>query len=1051
MKHLLLVLTILLISPFVMATHIVGGSLTYEHLGGTTYSVKLKLYRDCGDPNNAAFPDSAKVIVYDGLGGLTNHEFTMPRMGIISLNPPIDPCAVNPGVCVQETVYTSIVSLPPSVGGYHLHWSTCCRNNSLGNIHLPGNAGESFHTYIPNTLSLLTNSSPNWVNFPPVFVCMGQDINFDHSATDANGDSLVYSLYTPYDEDAPSFDNTLSVPDNIAFTPVVWAPGYSLGNPLNSTTNLIAVNPQTGLLSGIPSNIGQFVIGIRCEEYRNGVKIGEIVRDFQLNVVACPPAKDAAIGPITGCAGTSVQMINASAAGASDFEWDFGDGSPISTSFEPSHTYTSIGDYTITLIAQRGTVCADTATYLLRTGGVTAVLDNLAPTCISNAANFVENSTTTGNMVVNSWQWDFNDGTPIRNIPNPSHIFANAGTLNVKLIVGTDAGCYDTIIKPINVQGLPVADVGPDTTACFNNPNISLNGIVTNATGGVWIGNGGTFNPNTTDLNANYDPSPLEIATGSTNVTLSTTGNGLCPSTQSTLNIRFIDGPNIDAGPDIEVCEDIGSVPLTVNFQYAGGVEWYTMNGTGTFSDPLIANPEYTPSAADIAADSVELIVHTTINGNCFDASDTLWVKFFSSPSISLDYIDTVCANNPILLDANSTTGSGIWTTNGDGTFDNSTSNVTSYTHGPADLAFGNVEIYFESTLNGGCQIQHDTINIRILPSPVVDYSFTEVCNGLPTEFSSSVTSTDPITSYSWSANGTEFSTLESPEFIIPNTDTNNVVFIAYSQNGCSDTISKPVMTFHLPMVNFNIPSPCLNGGTQYYDSSYVIGGNIDTWEWNFGDGELSTEENPLHYYSNAADFNVQLIVTSTEGCVDSLTETTTIYPGPSAAFSATPLSAYVYQDINFVDQSTSDFPLVFWEWDFNDGNISNDQNTNHNYNNGGSYEVLLSVEDEHGCLDTATNAVNIFLPPNVPSAFSPNGDGNNDLLYVYGGPYKTLEFKVYNNWGEVIFTTNDATIGWDGTYKGVEQPVGVYIWTVKATTSNNEKHELSGDTSLIK
>jgi gliding motility-associated-like protein len=101
--------------------------------------------------------------------------------------------------------------------------------------------------------------------------------------------------------------------------------------------------------------------------------------------------------------------------------------------------------------------------------------------------------------------------------------------------------------------------------------------------------------------------------------------------------------------------------------------------------------------------------------------------------------------------------------------------------------------------------------------------------------------------------------------------------------------------------------------------------------------------------------------------------------------------------------------------------------------------------------LDTAKNIVNIYLPPNVPSAFSPNGDGNNDNLFVYGGPYETLEFKIYNNWGEVIFKTNDATIGWNGTYNGVEQPVGVYVWTVKATTTDGGQHEISGDTSLIK
>jgi len=1050
MRQLLLLLTVLLFTSFAYATHIVGGSLTYEHLGGSTYSVKLKLYRDCG-PGNAAFPVNAAILVRNGDGTTPspNLNFNMPRMGIITLDPPLDSCAVDPGICVEEAVYTSIVSLPPSSTGYHLYWSTCCRNNSLDNVNNPGSAGEAFNTYIPNTSEWLTNSSPNWVNFPPVFVCQGIDVDFDHSATDANGDSLVYSLYTPYNDYAPTY-NANPIPNNINFTPITWSPGFNANDPLGYPTNPLVIDPQTGLLSGIPATLGQYVVGIKCEEFRNGVKIGEVVRDFQFNVVDCPPAKDAGIGPVTGCAGTSIDMINASAPGASDFYWDFGDGSPGVAGYEPSHVFPSIGDYTLTLIAQYGTVCADTATRLLKIGTVNADMDDLDSTCISNAASFTDISTTT-NMTVNSWEWDFGDGTPISTVPNPSHIFNSSGDIDVQLIVGTDGGCYDSITKTIYVQGLPNADVGPDTTACFNNPNINLNGIVTNASGGVWVGNGGTFNPSTTDLNVNYTPSQLEINTGYTDLILSTTGNGLCPSTQSTLHIDFIAGPTIDVGPDIQVCSDTSSVPLSATFQYAGGLEWYTTDGTGSFTNSTSANTQYIPTQADINADSIQIIAHTIINGNCFAASDTLWVTFYAPPSISLVYIDSVCANNPIYIDANSTTGSGIWTTTGDGTFTSDTANATSYIHGPADLAFGTVEIYFESELNGGCQVQRDTINIDILAAPIVDFQFSEGCYGTATSFTSDIIVTDPIVAYSWSTGGNEFSTQENPDFIMPDVDTNDVTFIAYSQNGCSDTITKPVSTFYLPTVNFTAPAPCLNGGTQFYDSSYVIGGTATGWEWNFGDGGSSSEENPLHYFDNASNYNVQLIVTSAEGCVDSLTKVTTIYSGPNASFSATPQSAYVEQDINFVDLSTSDFPIVFWEWDFNDGNFSNDQNTTHDYSTGGSYEVLLAVQDENGCLDTARNVVHINLPPKVPAAFSPNGDGNNDFLYVYGGPYAKLDFKVYNNWGEVIFQTNDPAVGWDGTYNGVEQPVGVYVWTVQATTIDNEQHEISGDTSLIK
>ena len=79
------------------------------------------------------------------------------------------------------------------------------------------------------------------------------------------------------------------------------------------------------------------------------------------------------------------------------------------------------------------------------------------------------------------------------------------------------------------------------------------------------------------------------------------------------------------------------------------------------------------------------------------------------------------------------------------------------------------------------------------------------------------------------------------------------------------------------------------------------------------------------------------------------------------------------------------------------------------------------------------------------------NGDGQNDILYVKGGPYKELEFKVYNNWGELIFISNNQKDGWDGTKEGVKQPLGVYVWTVNAITEDSAAYKLKGDVTLLR
>ena len=86
-----------------------------------------------------------------------------------------------------------------------------------------------------------------------------------------------------------------------------------------------------------------------------------------------------------------------------------------------------------------------------------------------------------------------------------------------------------------------------------------------------------------------------------------------------------------------------------------------------------------------------------------------------------------------------------------------------------------------------------------------------------------------------------------------------------------------------------------------------------------------------------------------------------------------------------------------------------------------------------------------------MPGGFSPNSDGNNDKLYVKGGPFEGILFRVYNSWGEMVWETNDQSLGWDGKKNGMEQPVGVYVWTLVADMYNNRQVRKNGDLTLIR
>ena len=112
---------------------------------------------------------------------------------------------------------------------------------------------------------------------------------------------------------------------------------------------------------------------------------------------------------------------------------------------------------------------------------------------------------------------------------------------------------------------------------------------------------------------------------------------------------------------------------------------------------------------------------------------------------------------------------------------------------------------------------------------------------------------------------------------------------------------------------------------------------------------------------------------------------------------------------------------------------------------------MVLTVSDINDCSDTVSRIISIALLPVLPTGFTPNGDGANDIFLIRGGPFKTVDFKVYNNWGELIFSTNDGNIGWDGTFKGENSPFGVYTWTFVVEMGNGQVIKKTGDVTLIR
>ncbi len=459
-RHVLFTVLLLISVTKGFATHIVGGEIYYTCLGSNNYQITLKVYRDCLN-GQAPYDNPAYVGVFNSSGTLLQ-TLSLSFPGSAQLPPTINnPCYSPPGggVCVEEAIYTTTVNLPPIPGGYVLSYQRCCRNNTILNLVNPGNTGATYTIQIPDQSLAVCNSSPRYDNFPPIFICQGAPLVFDHSATDPNNDSLVYELCDPYDG-ASSGAPQPNPPAGPPYSFVPFLSPYSGSYPISSNP-AFAIDPQTGMLTGTPNMIGQWVVAVCVKEYRNGQLLSVNKRDFQFNVLPCPLLTIAsAPAQNLNCSGLTVNFQNAS-FNANSYHWDFGVASlqnDTSNQTSPTYTYSTPGSYLVTLICNPGTLCADTDT---TTFNVYPLLQPsfVAPPgqCIvGNSFNFTAAGAFQGNGTF-SWSFGANATPSTSSSQNVSNVtYSASGSYLVSLTV-TENGCTKTYTDTVFVYPMPTA------------------------------------------------------------------------------------------------------------------------------------------------------------------------------------------------------------------------------------------------------------------------------------------------------------------------------------------------------------------------------------------------------------------------------------------------------------------------------------------------------------------------------------------------------------------------------------------------------------------
>ena len=512
----------------VSAFHIVGGEITYTYSGNNMYHIKVKVYRDCAS-NGAQFDDPMHLGIFSSTGLYSVIDIPFTSSSPVN-DPLVSPCIIPPdNVCVEYAVYETDVFLPVSPGGYDIVYQRCCRNSSIVNIDFPDQTGATYVTHInPSNSNASVNNSAVFTSLPPIFLCVNTPFSFDHSATDVDGDALVYSFCNPYSGATASAPYP-NPPSDPPYAAVSWAGTYSTSNQIASNPQF-TINPNTGLITGTPNQLGQYVIGVRVQEYRNGVLIGETRRDFQFNVLNCDNAIASIPQQETFCTGLTVNFTG-NGINSTNYLWDFGDTTTtndISSLQNTSYTYPAPGIYTVSLVAYSPAGnCADTATTTFN------VAPLLAPAVVtSNPQCFFNNSysySVGGSYDASAtFQWNFGNASPASSTAaSPSNVHFNTDTIQNFSVIVSQFGCSDTVSYSQAMYPRPIADIGEANKYCIG-LQVDFQDSCTGATGYYWdFGVPGISN----DFSFTENPSYTYPDTGVYNVTLIAVNEGGCKDT----------------------------------------------------------------------------------------------------------------------------------------------------------------------------------------------------------------------------------------------------------------------------------------------------------------------------------------------------------------------------------------------------------------------------------------------------------------------------------------------------------------------------------------
>jgi len=645
-------------------------------------------------------------------------------------------------------------------------------------------------------------------------------------------------------------------------------------------------------------------------------------------------------------------------------------------------------------------------------------------TCLSSPS-FTFNDV--NSVVGMNYNWSFGDGTTSTSNPT-SHSYTSAGIYTVTFIKSGGGTCAPlTTTYTVQVYPNPTTIINVNTPVCYGGA-ISFTNTVTNGNIYNWSG------PNVF-LSSAQNPiinNATAAMAGIYNCTV-TSVNG-CTAT-SNVNVATFQAP-LTLNSNSTICA--GS-SINLNASGFGNYNWTGPNGFTSNQQ----NPVFTPTSA---LASGNYIVTATLIGNC-SASGTTAV-IVNTTNVTASNNGPICSGNNMQLNASGLGGFAWAGPNGftsnlqNPLLSGATSSASGiYTvtitspQGCTQTATTNVSIQAPKVLNPkstGTVCEDGVVYLETLDAGGASYLWTgpngytantantALQDAIPANSGTyTITMTDPLGCVSVG----KVTVLVNPK---PNVD----IDMSKAKSGCA-----PVNNVELNAI--------INGAN-----------NGITYVWNLGNGSINNTSNPKNInYTQSGIYNVTLTVTNAYGCDAKKVKSLEVYSVPVANFSNTPNATWINPQVNFTDLTTNG-NITNWSWVFN-LNVdatSTQQNPNYTYQDSGKYNVTLKVKTDNGCENTITKKVIIADVSGffVPNAFTPNGDGQNDVFLAVANNIGKFEMLIFSRGGALVYQSSDINKGWDGMFKGTLAESNVYVYKINYT-KDGKSHSLNGSVTLIK